>query len=216
MTETGTHRPSAPNAEGLYCPTHEHDSCGVGFVVNIKGKRSHKLVQQALEVVINLLHRGACGCEANTGDGAGILVQLPHRFFETEATRLGIRLPEPGAYGVGTVFLPRDPDERSRIQDLFSHIATEEGQRVLGWRDVPTDDSSLGETAKSGEPVIRQIFIGRGEALADHPDAHARFERKLYVIRNGLTGPWTRCRSIKMACSTSQACHPTRSSTRAC
>ncbi len=183
MTETGTHRPSAPNAEGLYCPTHEHDSCGVGFVVNIKGKRSHKLVQQALEVVINLLHRGACGCEANTGDGAGILVQLPHRFFETEATRLGIRLPEPGAYGVGTVFLPRDPDERSRIQDLFSHIATEEGQRVLGWRDVPTDDSSLGETAKSGEPVIRQIFIGRGEALADHPDAHARFERKLYVIR---------------------------------
>ena len=169
--------------EGLYCSSHEHDSCGVGFVVNIKGQQSHKLVQQALEVVINLLHRGACGCEANTGDGAGILVQLPHRFFQQEAERLGIRLPEPGAYGVGTVFLPRDPDERSRIQDLFAHIAAEEGQRVLGWRDVPTNDSALGETAKSGEPVIRQIFIAHGDALADQSDAHARFERKLYVIR---------------------------------
>ena len=183
MTATDVRRRSAPDAEGLYDSSHEHDSCGVGFVVNIKGQRSHKLVQQALEVVINLLHRGACGCEANTGDGAGILLQLPHRFFQKEAERLGMHLPEPGAYGVGTVFLPRDPDERSRIQDLFSHIAAEEGQRVLGWRDVPTDDSSLGETAKSGEPVIRQLFIGRGEALAGHPDAHARFERKLYVIR---------------------------------
>ena len=183
MTAPDVRRRSAPDAEGLHHSSHEHDSCGVGFVVNIKGQRSHKLVQQALEVVINLLHRGACGCEANTGDGAGILLQLPHRFFQKEAERLGMHLPEPGAYGVGTVFLPRDPDERSRIQDLFSHIAAEEGQRVLGWRDVPTDDSSLGETAKSGEPVIRQLFIGRGEALADHPDAHARFERKLYVIR---------------------------------
>ena len=183
MTATDVRRRSAPDAGGLYDSSHEHDSCGVGFVVNIKGQRSHKLVQQALEVVINLLHRGACGCEANTGDGAGILLQLPHRFFQKEAERLGMHLPEPGAYGVGTVFLPRDPDERSRIQDLFSHIAAEEGQRVLGWRDVPTDDSSLGETAKSGEPVIRQLFIGRGEALAGHPDAHARFERKLYVIR---------------------------------
>ena len=183
MTAPDVRRRSALDAEGLYHSSHEHDSCGVGFVVNIKGQRSHKLVQQALEVVINLLHRGACGCEANTGDGAGILLQLPHRFFQKEAERLGMHLPEPGAYGVGTVFLPRDPDERSRIQDLFSHIAAEEGQRVLGWRDVPTDDTSLGETAKSGEPVIRQLFIGRGEALADHPDAHARFERKLYVIR---------------------------------
>ena len=183
MTENPASRRSAPGAEGLYHPSHEHDSCGVGFVVNIKGRRSHKLVQQAIEVAINLLHRGACGCEANTGDGAGILLQLPHRFFQKEADRLGIHLPEPGAYGVGMVFLPRDPDERSRIQDLFTHIAAEEGQRVLGWRDVPTDDSAIGETAKSGEPVIRQIFIGHIEALTSHPHAHARFERKLYVIR---------------------------------
>ena len=172
-----------PAAQGLYHPDHERDSCGVGFVVNIKGDKSHKLVQQALEVVINLLHRGACGCEVNSGDGAGMLLQLPHRFFQHEADRLGMSLPDPGAYGVGMLFLPRDPDERGQIEDLFSHIATEEGQHVLGWRNVPTDHSLLGDTAKSGEPVIRQIFIGQGESLTRHPDAHARFERKLYVIR---------------------------------
>ena len=168
---------------GLYDPAHEHDSCGVGFVVNIKGEKSHTLVKQALEIVINLSHRGACGCEVNTGDGAGLLVQLPHRFLQKEAERLEMVLPEPGAYGVGMVFLPRDPNERGRIQDLFAHISSEEGQRVLGWRDVPTDDSHLGATAQSGEPVIRQVFIGRGEALGNDADAHARFERKLYVIR---------------------------------
>ena len=174
---------AAPDAHGLYDPRYEHDSCGVGFVVNIKGQKSHTIVQQALQVVINLLHRGACGCEVNSGDGAGILLQLPDRFFRAEADRLGITLPEPGRYGVGMVFLPRDPDERNRIQDLFAHIATEEGQQVLGWRDVPTDDSALGETAKSGKPVIRQVFFGRGPSLVDQPDAHERFERKLYVIR---------------------------------
>ena len=174
---------SAAASRGLYDPSREHDSCGVGFVVNIKGKKSHALVRQALEVVINLLHRGACGCEVNTGDGAGMLIQLPHLFFQSEADRMGIVLPEPGDYGVGMVFLPREPDERGRIQDLFTHIATEEGQRVLGWRDVPIDDSRLGATARSGEPVIRQVFIGRGDALARDADAHARFERKLYVIR---------------------------------
>ena len=174
---------AAPKAHGLYDPRHEHDSCGVGFVVNIKGQKSHAIVQQALQVVINLLHRGACGCEVNSGDGAGMLLQLPHRFFQAEADRLRITLPEPGGYGVGMVFLPRDPDERSRIQDLFAHIAAEEGQHVLGWRDVPTDDSALGETAQSGEPIIRQVFIARGRSLDGQADAHERFERKLYVIR---------------------------------
>ena len=179
-----TERPTRPPSEqGLYHPDQERDSCGVGFVVNIKGERSHKLVQQAFEMVINLLHRGACGCEVNTGDGAGMLLQLPHRFFQKEADRLSMALPDPGAYGVGMVFLPRDPDDRGQIENLFLHVATEEGQRVLGWRDVPTDDSLLGQTAKSGEPVIRQIFIGRGASLTRHPDAHARFERTLYVIR---------------------------------
>ena len=176
-----------PQAQGLYDPRHEHDSCGVGFVVNIKGQKSHKLIEQAFEMVTNLLHRGACGCEVNTGDGAGMLLQLPHRFFRKEAERLGVTLPAVGAYGVGMVFLPRDPAERSRIEKLFADIATEEDQLVLGWRNVPTDDSLLGDTAKSSEPVIRQIFIGRRSSLDGLPDAHASFERKLYLIRKRVT-----------------------------
>ena len=172
-----------PEAQGLYDPASEHDSCGVGFVVNIKGHRSHKLVRQAHEVLNNLLHRGACGCEKTTGDGAGILLQLPHRFFRKAAPEAGIDLPEPGAYGVGMIFLPRDAGERRRVEARFAEIVAEEGQRLLGWRDVPTDSSHLGATARSGEPVIRQIFIGRSAELDGEPDAHLRFERKLYVIR---------------------------------
>ena len=174
----------APRAQGLYDPRFEHDSCGVGFVVNIKGERSHKLVRQAFEVSVNLLHRGACGCEVNTGDGAGMLLQLPHKFFRKTAGAAGFELPEPGAYGVGMVFLPRDADERRQVEATFGRVVAEEGQRLLGWRDVPTDSGHLGATARSGEPVIRQIFIQRGPALDDAPDAAARFERKLYVIRN--------------------------------
>ena len=174
---------AAPDAQGLYDPANEHDSCGVGFVVNIKGHRSHTLVRQAHEVLINLLHRGACGCEKTTGDGAGILLQLPHTFLRKAAPAAGFDLPEPGAYGVGMIFLPRDADERRRVEARFAAIVAEEGQRVLGWRDVPTDSSHLGATARSGEPVIRQIFIGRDPALDGAPDARLRFERKLYVIR---------------------------------
>ena len=173
----------APERQGLYDPAHEHDACGVGFVVNIKGKQSHALVEQALEVVINLLHRGACGCEANTGDGAGILLQLPHRFFRQEANQLAMTLPEPGAYGVGMISLPRKAHERERIEGIFSDVVSEEGQQLVGWRDVPTDDSHLGDTAKTSEPVIRQLFIGRAAGLGEHPDGHAQFERVLYVIR---------------------------------
>ena len=158
-----------PRAEGLYDPRFEHDSCGVGFVVNIKGERSHKLVRQAFEVSVNLLHRGACGCEVNTGDGAGMLLQLPHKFFHKAADAAGFELPEPGSYGVGMVFLPRDAVERQRVEETFGRIVREEGQRLLGWRDVPTDSGHLGATARSGEPVIRQIFIGRGPALDDTP-----------------------------------------------
>ena len=172
---------ATPRAEGLYDPRFEHDSCGVGFVVNIKGKRSHKLVRQAFEISVNLLHRGACGCEVNTGDGAGMLLQLPDRFFRKAA---GFELPEPGGYGVGMVFLPRDAGERRQVEETFERVVDEEGQRLLGWRDVPTDSGHLGATARSGEPVIRQIFIGRGREIADAADAAARFERKLYVIRN--------------------------------
>src|SRR5881398_1542312 len=166
-------------AQGLYDPRHEHDACGVGFVVNIKGKKSHTIVQQALQVLINLLHRGACGCEPNTGDGAGILLQTPDKFLRRECDRLGIPLPQPKEYGCGLVFLPRDPEPRDKVRALLHSIVEEEGQRLCGWRDVPTDDRLLGAAALSVEPHITQVFIGRGAGVRDH----AGFERKLYVIR---------------------------------
>jgi len=171
--------PGQPPAQGLYDPRDEHDACGVGFVVNIKGKKSHTIVRQALGVLINLLHRGACGCEPNTGDGAGILLQTPDKFLRRECDRLGIPLPQPKEYGCGLVFLPRDPEPRDKVRALLHSIVEEEGQRLCGWRDVPTDDRLLGATARSVEPCITQVFIGRGAGVRDH----AGFERKLYVIR---------------------------------
>ena len=181
------HTPFPPGPQGLYDPRFEHDACGVGFVVNIKGQRSHALVSQAFEVLVNLLHRGACGCEANTGDGAGMLIQMPDKFLRKVTAPLGITLPAPHEYGVGMVFLPRDVRQREDIQALFEQIVVEEGQRVLGWRSLPSNDHLLGATARSSEPVFKQLFIaqvahGPG-AAADAPAAHARFERKLYVIR---------------------------------
>ena len=174
------------SGQGLYDPRFEHDSCGVGFVVHIRGGRSRKLVDQALEIGINLLHRGACGCEPNTGDGAGLLMQIPDRFLRRETAAIGLALPPEGRYGVGMLFLPRPPDERRRIEELVARIVDEEGQTLLGWRDVPTDSSPLGATARQGEPVIRQVFIGRGPAPGDGADAQPRFERKLYVIRRRI------------------------------
>ena len=174
------------SGQGLYDPRFEHDSCGVGFVVHIRGERSRKLVDQALEIGVNLLHRGACGCEPNTGDGAGLLMQIPDRFLRRETAALGFTLPPEGRYGVGMLFLPRPADERRRVEELVARIVDEEGQTVLGWRDVPTDSSPLGATARQGEPVIRQVFIGRGAAPSDGADAQPRFERKLYVIRRRI------------------------------
>ena len=171
-----------PSAQGLYDPAHEHDACGVGFVVDIKGRRSHAIVRQALQVLINLLHRGACGCEVNTGDGAGILLQMPDRFLRRECGRLGVALPPEGDYGAGLVFLPHDLVAREKIEALVQTIVEEEGQRLLGWRDLPTDDRALGATAVSVEPHFRQVFIGRGAGIADR----MHFERKLYVIRKRL------------------------------
>ncbi|MBI2997438.1 MAG: glutamate synthase large subunit [Deltaproteobacteria bacterium] len=170
--------PGYPPKQGLYDPKFEHDACGVGFVVNIKGKKSHQIVEQALAVLQNLDHRGACGCEENTGDGAGILLQVPHTFFRHACDGLGFHLPEPGQYGVGMIFLP-DGDERHRCERVLEEIIAGEGQRLLGWRKVPTDNLYLGETAKSCEPFVRQVFIGRSEAIKDD----MAFERKLYVIR---------------------------------
>jgi glutamate synthase (ferredoxin) len=168
-----------PPKQGLYDPQFEHDSCGIGFVVNIKGKKSNEIVRQALTILLNLDHRGACGCEPNTGDGAGILIQMPHKFLKKVAAEVGIDLPSYGEYGAGTVFLPPDPVLRRECEELFEGIIGEEGQRLLGWRTVPTDDSTLGKTAKSCEPFVRQIFIERNPKIKDDMD----FERKLYVIR---------------------------------
>src|SRR6267378_652600 len=161
MTEFGL-----PKKQGLYDPRHEHDACGTGFVVDIKGRKSHDIVQKAIQVLLNLEHRGACGSEKNTGDGAGILLQIPHLFFATECERLKIDLPSPGQYAVGMVFLPTEDESRRQCEHLFEEIVREEGQHVLGWRSVPTDNSTLGPTASTSQPVIRQLFISRAGELA--------------------------------------------------
>ena len=168
-----------PAKQGLYDPQFEHDACGVGFVVNMKGVKSHEIVQQALTILVNLDHRGACGCEPNTGDGAGILMQLPHKFLSKVAAAEGIALPGPGFYGVGMVFDSKNPEIAAQSTEIFNRIVAEQGQTLLGWRDIPTINGTLGKTAISAEPRMRQVFIGRGENCPDE----ASFERKLYVIR---------------------------------
>jgi glutamate synthase (NADPH/NADH) large chain len=168
-----------PPKQGLYDPQFEHDACGVGFVANIKGKKSNEILRQALTVLLNLTHRGARGAEPDTGDGAGILFQVPHAFLSKECTDAGIRLPAPGEYGVGMIYLPHDDAERQNCERNFEEIIREEGQEVLGWRTVPTDSASLGKTAKAAEPLVRQIFIARDPAIGDD----TAFERKLYIIR---------------------------------
>lgn len=169
----------APKAQGLYDPRHEHDACGVGFVAHLKGKKSHEIVQQALTILNNLNHRGACGAEANTGDGAGILIQLPHKFLQAECKKLGIILPDEKQYGVGMIYLPKNPAQRSECEKIFENIIKEEGQAFLGWRAVPTVNKSLGPTAVASEPYLGQVFIGRNSNIKDD----LAFERKLYVIR---------------------------------
>ena len=167
-----------PN-KGLYDPSFEHDACGVGVVADIKGRKSHNIIEQGLQVLINLGHRGACGSDPDTGDGAGLLVQMPHAFFQAEAAKLAIQLGDPGEWAIGMVFLPQDPQEGLYCQQALERITTEEGQRFLGWRDVPVDPDAIGIGSRRMMPVIRQAIIGRGD---DTPE-EASFERKLYVIR---------------------------------
>ncbi|HEY4311256.1 MAG TPA: glutamate synthase large subunit [Pirellulales bacterium] len=170
-----------PVREGLYDPANEHDACGVGFVVHMRGEKSHQIVRSGLEILVNLTHRGACGCDPLTGDGAGILTQIPHDFFVAKCKELGISLPAPGEYGVGTVFLPPDPTERQACQRRLDELIEAEGQRLLGWRDVPIDNAHIGQSAREVEPFIRQVFVARGaKTTAD------MFEWKLYVIRKQL------------------------------
>jgi len=165
--------------QGLYDPTREHDACGVGFVAHIKNHKSHDRVLDGIKILENLAHRGAVGADPLAGDGAGILIQLPDRLFRAEAERLGFALPEPGRYGVGMTFLPRNAATRAACEETIAGLIASEGQTLLGWRDVPCDSTVLGESIKPIEPVIRQFFVARGPNCAD-ADA---FERKLFIIR---------------------------------
>ena len=168
-----------PPRQGLYDPQNEHDACGVGFIVDLKGRKTHKLVRDGLTALINLNHRGACGCEDNTGDGAGCLIQIPHEFLKARCAEVDIALPEPGQYGVGAFFTSPIHAQQEFGKRLFESIVTDEGQTFLGWRRLHTDNSSLGESAKRVEPAMWHAIIGRGPKNKDE-DA---FERKLFVIR---------------------------------
>ena len=172
-------RGGLPPKQGLYDPNNEHDACGVGFVAHIKGRKSHAIVRQGLQILENLTHRGAVGADPLSGDGAGILLQIPDRFLRDECAKLKITLPKDGDYGVGMIFLPQPAATRSQCEALLESIVAEEGQILLGWRDVPVDNSSLGKSVQAVEPVVRQLLIGRGAQSVDQ-DA---FERKLMVIR---------------------------------
>src|SRR5213592_1794569 len=156
-----------PKAEGLYDPSLEKDSCGVGFIANIKGRKSHQIVSDAMNILCNLEHRGAVGADPRAGDGAGILVQIPHAFFERKAAEIGFQLPEPGDYAIGALFMPRETAWRNVIKSIIAEQIRDEGLLLLGWRDVPKDNSSLGETVKPTEPRHMQVFIGRNGAAKD-------------------------------------------------
>src|SRR5580692_6416633 len=172
-----------PEACGLYDPALEKDSCGVGFIANIKGKKSHQIVSDAIRILCNLEHRGAVGADPRAGDGAGILVQIPHAFFARKAKALGFTLPKPGDYAVGALFMPREKAWRKVIQSIIADQIKAEQLTLLGWRDVPTDNSSLGETVKPTEPANMQVFIGRGMHIKDEVE----FERRLYILRKSIS-----------------------------
>jgi glutamate synthase (NADPH/NADH) large chain len=167
-----------PPAQGLYDPAHEHDACGIGFVASIRCEKTHEIVRQGIQVLINLTHRGACGCDPETGDGAGILIQIPHKFFARECSQLGFELPAEGEYAVGMTFLPVEKHQRLQCEGILERIISEEGLSVLGWRDTPVNGDAIGRVARASQPYIQQIFVGRPEGLDE--DA---FERKLYVVR---------------------------------
>ncbi|MBI3794708.1 MAG: glutamate synthase large subunit [Nitrospinae bacterium] len=164
--------------EGLYDPSFEHDACGVGFVANLHSKKSHEIVRNGVRILENLEHRGASGAEKNSGDGAGITIQLPDEFLRIECKKLGFELPEPGFYGVGMLFLPKDDGGRKTVMAVYQKCVEESGQVLLGWRRVPTDNKELGATAVNSEPYVAQVFVKRGSNAPDHDS----FERKLYVI----------------------------------
>jgi len=175
--------PGTPPAQGLYDPALDKDSCGVGFIADIKGRKSHLIVEDGLRILCNLEHRGATGADPRMGDGAGILVQIPHKFFAKEAKRLGFALPAPGDYAVGYLFMPTDPSWRQIIRDIYAEMIERDGLTLLGWREVPTDNSSLGESVKPTEPKHMQVFIGRGKKKFTEDE----FERRLYILRKSIS-----------------------------
>ncbi|MCU0248275.1 MAG: glutamate synthase subunit alpha, partial [Bryobacter sp.] len=173
--------PGLPAPQGLYHPANERDACGIGFVANIKGHKTHDIILKGIQILVNLTHRGACGCDPETGDGAGILIQVPHKFFSKECSRLGFTLPPEGEYGVGMVFFPVKRQPRLQCEGIIETVVREEGLEVLGWRDTPVDPDAIGRLARDSQPYIQQVFIRRPAGLEE-----IEFERKLYVIRRRI------------------------------
>jgi glutamate synthase (NADPH) large chain len=167
-----------PPAQGLYHPAHEHDACGIGFVASISGNKSHDIIQKGIQVLLNLAHRGACGCDPETGDGAGVLIQIPHKFFARECEKLGFTLPKPGTYAAGMIFLPVEKHPRLQCEGILERIVREEGLTLLGWRDTPVYASAIGRVARASQPYIQQIFVRCAPGMDEDS-----FERKLYVVR---------------------------------
>ena len=167
-------------SNGLYSPVFEHDACGIGFVVNIKEHKSHKIVSDALTILENMEHRGACGCENNTGDGAGIMIQTPHEFFFDECVKLGVHLPPFKKYGVGVLFFPKDIRSKEECRDILNRCAEKLGLEILAYRKVPVNADGIGVTALSVEPEIEQVFV----ACPDHINNPEDFERKLFLLKN--------------------------------
>jgi glutamate synthase (NADPH/NADH) large chain len=182
----------SPVSQGLYHPSFEHDACGMGFVVNLNGEKSHAIIRQGIEILENLTHRGACGCDPDTGDGAGILIQIPHEFLKRECANpeegLGFELPEAGRYGVGMMFLPVDREARLLCEGIVERVAREAGLTVLGWRDTPVHGDAIGREARAKQPYIEQVFFGCQEEISQD-----ELERKLYVVR--------RCAEAEVAAS---------------
>ncbi len=184
-TAKTTALPAAATPQGLYDPLHERDACGVGFIVNLHNRKSHRIIQDGLKIVENLTHRGAVGADPKMGDGAGMLVQIPHKFFAREAERLGFALPAPGQYAIGHIFMPKDAGQRADMERIVAEGIADEGQVLLGWRDVPVDNTELSHAPEIAitEPHHRQVFIGRGVNITDDED----FERKLYMVRKVIS-----------------------------
>ncbi|RMF04292.1 MAG: glutamate synthase subunit alpha, partial [Alphaproteobacteria bacterium] len=172
-----------PRAQGLYDPALEHDACGVGFIAHMKNEKSHAIIAKGIEILENLEHRGATGADPRAGDGAGMLVQIPHAFFSEECAAAGFELPAPGLYAAGHFFLPQDPDIRAHCEAIIERAIAQEGLTFLGWRDVPVDNSCLPESVIATEPVHRQLFVGRSADIEDE----TQFERRLYILRKVIS-----------------------------